>query len=31
MPEKKKIVKHSRNTRIPCICYVRTANMMYNV
>ena len=25
-----KIVKHARNTRIPCICTVRTANMMYN-
>ena len=30
MPEKKKIVKHARNTRIPCICSVRTANMIYN-
>lgn len=27
---KKKIVKHSRNTRIPYICQVRTANILYN-
>ena len=27
---KKKVVKHARNTRIPCICSVRTANMIYN-
>lgn len=27
---KPKIVKHARNTRIPCICQVRTANMIYN-
>ena len=26
----KRLVKHSRNTRIPCICSVRTANMVYN-
>ena len=27
---KPKIVKHAGNTRIPCICQVRTANMIYN-
>lgn len=27
---KPKIVKHERNTRVPCICEVRTANMIYN-
>jgi len=27
---KRKIVKHSRNTRVPCICQVRTANMLFN-
>lgn len=26
----KKLIKTSRNTRIPCICSVRTANMVYN-
>ena len=30
MSEKPKIVKHAGNTRIPCICQVRTANMIYN-
>lgn len=30
MDRKPKIVKHARNTRVPCICQVRTANMMYN-
>ena len=30
MNKKTKIVKHARNTRIPCICQVRTANMLYN-
>lgn len=30
MNKKKKVVKHARNTRIPCICEVRTANMLYN-
>lgn len=27
---KRKVVKHARNTRIPCICEVRTANMIYH-
>ena len=26
----KKLIKTSRNTRIPCVCSVRTANMIYN-
>lgn len=26
----KKIIKNKYNTRIPCICKVRTANMIYN-
>ncbi len=30
MNEKPKIVKHTGNTRIPYICQVRTANMVYN-
>lgn len=30
MTRRKKVVKHSRNTRIPCICQVRTANIVYN-
>ncbi len=30
MNEKPKIVKHAGNTRIPYICQVRTANMIYN-
>lgn len=30
MGKKTKIIKHAGNTRIPCICRVRTANMMYN-
>ena len=25
----RKLVKHAGNTRIPCICQVRTAKMMY--
>lgn len=27
---KPKIVKYTDDTRIPCICQVRTANMIYN-
>ncbi len=27
---KPKIIKHAGNTRIPCICQIRTANMIYN-
>lgn len=30
MNKKKKVIKHAKNTRIPCICEVRTANMLYN-
>ncbi len=30
MYKKKTFIKHARNTRIPCICTTRTANMMYN-
>lgn len=30
MAKKPKIIRTSRNTRIPCICSVRTANMVYN-
>lgn len=30
MNEKPKTIKHARNTRVPCICEVRTANMIYN-
>lgn len=26
----KKVIHHAGNTRVPCICTVRTANMMYN-
>lgn len=29
MRRKKKLVKHARNTRVPCICIVRTAKMMF--
>lgn len=28
-PIKRKIVKHARNTRVPCICRVRTANIVF--
>lgn len=28
--KKKRIVKNKYNTRIPCICSIRTANMIYN-
>ena len=27
---KVKLVKHAGNTRVPCICQVRTANMIFN-
>ena len=27
---RKKLVKHAGNTRVHCICEIRTANMMYN-
>lgn len=30
MRKKPKLVKHAGNTRVPCICQIRTANMMYN-
>lgn len=30
MAKTRKIIKHAGNTRIPCICTVRTANMIYN-
>lgn len=30
MSEKPKIVEYADDTRIPCICQVRTANMIYN-
>lgn len=26
----KQVIKHTGNTRIPCICKVRTADMLYN-
>ncbi len=26
----KKVIHHEKNTRVPCICSVRTANMIYN-
>lgn len=29
MTKKKKLIKHAGNTRIPCICQVRTANMVF--
>ena len=30
MNKKPKLVKHAGNTRVPCICQIRTANMIYN-
>lgn len=30
MSKRTNIVKHAGNTRIPCICQIRTANMVYN-
>ena len=30
MSSKTKVIKHYKNTRVPCVCSIRTANMMYN-